>query len=86
MIFNHIRSLTAEYDTRNFLLDASSGCAAYFDDFLSAFCCRGGKVLNQLISITRQMRVDLITISNHKYIAHQTSLLYVTDSNERAEA
>ena len=35
-------------------------------------------MLNQLITLSHQLNSDAFNLTNHKYMAHQTALLYVS--------
>ena len=35
-------------------------------------------MLNQLITLSHQLNRDAFNLTNHKYMAHQTALLYVS--------
>ena len=35
-------------------------------------------MLNQLITLSHQLNSDAFNLGNHKYMAHQTALLYVS--------
>lgn len=49
---------------------------SYVVDLLAGYFLHLG-MLNQLITLSHQLNSDAFNLTNHKYMAHQTALLYV---------
>jgi len=85
-----VRKIDSSKDVKKYLED--SGIGRVFPSVLSLFqnstpqkSSKGNSiedylywmmVLNQLVTISSQLRKDVTTIQNHKYLAHQIALLY----------
>lgn len=49
----------------------------YFQHFVLGYFQQFA-MLNQMVTMCQQLNSDIFNLTNHKYIAHQTALLYVS--------